>query len=311
MGRKIRVCVADDDTALAEVISEGLQATGFDAIPASGGKQALDIISKGHPGIAVVDIGLPDMDGYEVCKRIKADPKSADTTVIFVTGRGEPEDHEQGFGLGAVDYVTKPFNLPMLMVRVEAAMRMKTSQGLETLDTDTSMDSVYTDQLTGLRNRRFLMERLQEEVDKAHRYDYPVSCVVLDVDGMQPLDETAGPVSVEDLLAEVAMSLRSYTRSFDVLARYDGTLFAVLLPHTQLDNAVQYGEKIMNDVEATVFSDPNFPTKASMSVGVVTFQNGAATAADLIFGEAMRTLLNAKSQPKKHRLAARQLEKAH
>lgn len=310
MAKRIRVCVADDDTALAEVICEGLQATGIDAVPASGGKEAVEICKRGDIDLALLDINMPDLDGYEVCKRIKADKASQNTTVIFVTGRGEPEDHEKGFSLGAVDYVTKPFNLPMLMVRVEAAMRMKASQGLGTIDTDTSTDTVYTDQLTGLRNQKYLLERLQEEVDKAHRYDYPVSCVVFDVDGMRPLDETAGPVSLDDLLAEVAMSMRNYTRSYDVLARYDGTLFVALLPHTELGNAVRYGEKIMNDVEATVFSDPNFPTKASMSVGVVTFQNGAATAADLIFGEAMRTLLHAKSQPRPHRISARQLEKA-
>ncbi len=306
MAEKIRVCVVDDEAALAEVICEGLKATGIEAVPAGGGQEALDLCAKGGIDLVLLDVSMPGMDGYEVCRRLKANPATKDIVVIFVTGRTEPEDHEIGFALGAVDYVTKPFNLPMLMLRVESALRMKGAAP----GADANEDSGYTDQTTGLRNRRFLMERLQEEVDKAHRYNYPVSCVIVDVDGVQAMNEKCGAAELNDLLAEVAMAIRSYTRSYDVLARYDGTLFVALLPHTELANAMKYGEKVMNDIDATVFSDPGFPTKASVSVGVVSFQNGAATAADLVFGEAMRTLLKAKSMPKPYRIFGRQLEKA-
>ena len=90
------------------------------------------------------------------------------------------------------------------------------------------------------------------------------------------------------------MSIRGFSRGYDVVARYDGTLFASLLPHTSLENALGYGSKIIDDIAATTFSDPNFPTKAGISVGVVTCQNGSAQGADRIFGEAMRSLLLAK-----------------
>jgi len=307
MGRRIKICVADDEPVLAEVLCEGLRAHNFEAVQASTGQEALDLCHEGGVDLILLDINMPGIDGYETCQRLKANPDTEDITVIFVTGREDPEDHEKGFDLGAVDYVTKPFNLPMLMVRVESALRLKYSDQPNPLDTDNLVDVAYTDQLTGLRNQRFLMERLQEEVDKAHRYNYPVSCVILDLDNMHGIDEDAGPVSLDDLLAEVAMSMRSYTRSYDILARYDGTLFVALLPHTQLENALTYGKKIMDDVDATTFSDPNFPTRAAMSVGAVTFQNGSATAADVVFGEAMRTLLKAKSQPKPDRIFGRHL----
>ncbi|MCH7910292.1 MAG: GGDEF domain-containing protein [Candidatus Hydrogenedentes bacterium] len=153
----------------------------------------------------------------------------------------------------------------------------------------------YTDQLTGLRNRRFLMERLAEEVDKAQRHNLPLSCLIMDVDNISPVDADSGAVSVDDLLAEVAMTLRTYTRTYDVLSRYDGTMFAVLLPHTPLSDATEYASKILNEVDATIYSDPNMPTKASMSVGIVTCSNGGSSDAEEIFGEAMRTLLKAKS----------------
>ncbi len=306
MSKRIRVCVCDDEAALAEVICEGLKNTGIDAVPAGGGAEALAVCAKGDIDLILLDVSMPGMDGYDVCRRLKANPATKDIVVIFVTGRGEPEDHEIGFALGAADYVTKPFNLPMLMLRVESALRQKGVK--EDLDGDSAN---YTDETTGLKNRRFLMERLQEEADKAHRYNYPVSCVIVDVDGVEAVNDKCGAAELNDLLAEIAMSIRGYTRSYDVLARYDGTLFVALLPHTELGNALKYAEKVINDVDASVYSDPGFPTKASVSVGVVTFQNGASSSADLIFGEAMRTLLKAKSMPKPRRLYGRQLEKAH
>jgi len=310
MARKAKICVADDEPVLAEVIAEGLKAIGFDAVPAENGERAIEVCREQDIDLILLDVQMPGMDGYEVCQRLKQDPATKDIIVIFVTGRDEPEDHERGFDLGAVDYVTKPFNLPMLMVRVEAALRMSAPTP-ETLDAEDFVDTAYTDQLTGLRNQRYLLDRLQEEVEKAHRFDYPVSCVVLDLDGMQAVDPDAGAVEVDDMLAEVAMSLRNYTRSYDILARYDGTLFTALLPHTDLDSAMKYGEKILNDVESTVFSDPSHPTRATMSIGIVTFQNGSATAADFVFGEAMRSLLKAKTLPRSSRIFGRALDAVH
>ena len=303
-----RILVVEDEADILEVIIYNLKREGYRVEGTQDGGEAMKRIRNDLPDLVILDLMLPGLDGIEVCRQIKASADMKDITVMFVTGLEEPEDHEKGFDLGAVDYVTKPFNLPMLMVRVESALRMKYANEPNPLDTEGIIDTAYTDHLTGLRNQRYFLERLQEEVDKAHRYDYPVSCVILDLDGMEAVNAEAGPVALDDLLVEVAMSIRSYTRSYDVLGRYDGTLFVALLPHTDLKSALEYGTKIMEDIDATTFSDPSFPTKATMSVSAVTFQNGSAIAADLVFGEAMRTLLRAKSQPKPMRIAGRNLD---
>lgn len=295
MGRTIKVCVVDDDVESATVLCEGLKLHQYGAFQVHTGEAALEACAHGDIDLVLLDIMLPDIDGYEVCKRLKESPATEDISVVFVTVKGEQEAISKGYNLGAVDYITKPYNLPMVMLRVDAALRGKYLSDQRLMNSDIFMDMGSTDYLTGLRNRRFLMERLHDEVAKAHRYDFPVSCAIIDVDEIEAVDEEIGPVSMDDLLAEVAMSLRSSTRSCDVLARYDGTLFAALLPHTPLQDALGYGAKIMSDIDATTFSDPNFPTKAHVSVGVVTCQNGSAQGADLVFGEAMRSLLQAKS----------------
>ena len=290
-----RICVADDCVETATVLCEGLKLHGYDAIPAYSGGEALNLCAKEPFDMILLDVCIPEIDGYEVCRRLKADPKTRDIGVLFVTVKGTVDDIARGFDLGAIDYITKPYNLPIVMVRVDAAFRAKSVQDELRGRYDMLRDTVYTDELTGLRNRRFMLERLQEEVEKAHRYDYPISCVVLDVDEIRAEDEELGPVSMDDLLAEVAMTLRNHSRTYDVLARYDGTLFVAVLPHAPLADAVGYAEKILGEIDATTFCDPSFPTEVRLSCGIITCRNGSAHAADFVLGEAMRGLLQAKS----------------
>lgn len=299
MTPKIRVCVVDDHVESTKVLCEGLEMHDYEALPAHTGGEALDICASESIDLILLDIGLPDMDGYEVCKRLKESPNTRDIAVIFVTIKGEAEDISRGYQLGATDYIAKPYSLPMVMVRLDAVVRNKWIHDEIRAADDDATATAYTDYLTGLRNRAYLTERLQEEVDKAHRYDVPLSCIVFDVDEITALDDESGPASIDDLLAEISMGFNTASRNYDILARYDGTLFAAVLPHTPLEQALQYVDKILDDVDATTFSDPNFPTKISMSVGAVSCRNGTAKSADTIFGEAMRSLLEAKSQPGK------------
>lgn len=264
----------------------------YDVIVCHSGEEALQICMNDQIDLVLLDVCMPGVDGYEVCRQLKDSPKSRNMVVIFVTVKGTTEDVAHGFRLGAADYITKPYNLPIVMVRVEAAMRQRKQASHH----DADIDTAYTDHLTGLRNRRYLLERLQEEFEKAQRHDYPVSCLVFDVDDVGAVDVDLGPGSMDDILAEVAMALRSYTRSYDILARYDGTTFAVILPHTSLQQAMVYANKIVEEIENTTFCDPSFPTHATLSVGVTCSQNtGPTTGGELLLGEAMRGLLQAKN----------------
>lgn len=292
---RCRVCVADDCVETAAVLCEGLKLHNYEACAVHTGTDALELCAKGGIDLVLLDICLPDISGYDVCTRLKQNPATRDIDVMFVTVKGSPQEVAKGFSLGATDYICKPYNLPMVMVRVDAVMRDKRHRDRLRLEHELLLEETYTDHLTGLRNRRYLLERLQEEVEKAHRYNYPVSCVVFDIDDVRPIDDELGPVSMDDLLAEVAMAIRNYSRTYDILARYDGTVFAAILPHVPLEDARRYALKIMAEVGATTFSDPNFPTEASLSVGIVACQNGSARGAEDVLGEAMRGLLQAKS----------------
>lgn len=277
----------------------GLRMNNYRALPAYTGEEAVDLCLSGKVDVLLLDVELPDMDGYAVCRQLKANPNTADIPVIFITAHSDAENVIQGYNLGAADFIAKPFNLPIVMIRIEAIMR--TMQSRDDLPpADEMIDTAYTDQLTGLRNSRFLLERLQEEVEKAHRYDYTVSCLVLDVDDTKALDAELGTAALDDILVEIAMAMRSSSRNYDILARYDGALFAAVLPHALIEEAVRYAQKINEEISTITFNDPCFPTRANLRFGIVSCRNGAAKGADHILGEAMRGLLKAKSYEGKH-----------
>lgn len=301
-----RVCVVEDCPDTAEVLSEGLRLNGYRVESVRTGAEALAVCRRGDIDLVLLDVVLPDIDGYAVCQQLKSDPRTSDIVVIFATAKESRDDIVHGFNVGAVDYITKPYNLPMVMIRVDAAMRMHELQNKLRAQDEVLVDTAYTDTLTGLRNRRYLLERLQEEVEKAHRYNYPVSCLVFDLDEVTPLDDELGPAPLDDLLTEIGLAIRNYSRTYDILARYDGTVFAAVLPHTPLDQAVVYADKIMKEMDSTTFADPCFPTQAKLSVGIACCRNGSAHGAEYVLGEAMRGLLQAKSNPR-DRMAARNL----
>lgn len=279
---------------------------GYEAVGVLTGAQAISRCAAGDIDLLLLDIGLPDISGHEVCKKLKEDKKTKDIPIIFVTARGEAVDIAQGYALGAVDYIAKPYNLPIVMIRVESAMRTRQINDYLSCNLDLLQDPIYTDHLTGLHNRRFLLERLQEEIEKAHRYDYPVACVVLDVDEISAVDEEVGGASLDDLLVEIALSLRNSSRNHDILARYEGALFVAVLPHAKLKDAISYANKIQEEVTATTYSDPSFPTRAKLSFGIVACQNGHSRTADEVLAEAMRNLFHAATHPG-NRIVAKEL----
>ncbi|MFM1918849.1 MAG: hypothetical protein RLZZ303_483 [Candidatus Hydrogenedentota bacterium] len=288
------------------MLCEGLKLHGYDAVMAHSGAEALERIAQGGVQLILLDVSLPDTDGYEVCRRLKADPATRDIPVIFVTAKGSADDVQHGYALGAVDYIAKPYNLPIVMVRVDSALRSRELTDLVGINPDMYHDTCYTDSLTGLRNRRYFLERLQEEVEKAHRYNHPVSCLVVDVDEVRSVEQQAGHPDHEEVLVEVAVAMRQRSRNYDIVARIESGLFAAVLPHAPLDDAVIYARKIEDEFAhiedhngASVFR-PATASQAKLRFGVVSCRNGSSRGADQVMAMCMRKLFEAKSHHEKN-----------
>lgn len=302
-----KICVVDDSVDEATVLCDGLRLFGYEAVAAYSGREALARCRNETIHLVLLDVGLPDIDGYEVCRQLKQDPITSDIPVIFVTASGSTREVAHGYKLGAIDYVAKPYNLPIVIIHVDAALRTRQGQ-MELLSGPyLPADPVYTDHLTGLRNRRFLYERLQEEAEKAHRYRYPISCMMLEIEESAAGDDSSTVISLDDMLVEVAIALRNSSRTFDILARYDDTQFAAVLPHIRMSDAVSYANKIKHELEVSMVAGSDEERGAAMCFGIVTSSaRPRVPSADELLGEAMRNLLIAKSGAP-NRISARDL----
>lgn len=289
------ICVADSDEASARLLADGLKLNEYEVRVLNTAAEVCRECRKGDIQVLVLDAALAGADGVALARQLKADRQTSDLVILLALDKEAQKRFSIEDALGVDDYVTKPYNLPMVMIRVETLIRKRRNVNALKVGEEPLGDTSYTDELTGLRNRRYLLERLQEEVEKAHRYNFPVSCVVFDVSEVEALDDELGAVSLDDLLVELAMAMRNYSRTFDILARYDGTLFAAVLPHVDRDRAVQYAQKILSEVENTTFADPCYPSKTRLSAGIVACKNGSARGAEAVLGEAMQSLLAAQS----------------
>lgn len=298
--KNIRVCVADDNRDEVLILCESLKLHNYEAIPAFSGMEAIDLCKSGSVDLLLLDIGLPDIDGIEVCRRLKADPDTHDIPIIFITARGSSQDVALGHDLGAVDYIAKPYNLPMVLVAVEMALRTLHTSAYIDSPVEFWDDPVYTDPITGLRNYRFLMERLEEEIVRTDRHKTPLSCIILDfadydIHEEENTDRTE-LLESESFLQDVALALKQNSRSCDILTRFESSKFVIVLPNQNLERAVKYAQKIAKEVEKN-FLEEEKTVSLQTKFGIVSCKDKSVPSGEELLGIAMKNLLRAFTRP--------------
>lgn len=233
---------------------------------ASNGTKGLEMARSERVDLILLDIGLPDINGYELCRMLKNDPETAHLPIIFLTGFSSPGDEAAGLEAGAVDYIVKPINAPILRARVQTHMVLKLQRDyLELL--------IREDALTSLINRRGFDEILAREWRRAARAGKPLSLIMIDVDAFKPYNDNYGHVAGDECLRKVADSLSSVLhRGGDHLFRYGGEEFAALLAETPFDFVELMADRLRTAVEAA-----QLPHAYSGVKNVVTVSAGAAT----------------------------------
>ena len=292
--RRYKVCVADKCADETTRLCNELKQHNYLAVAVPTGREAVTLCESGDIDLLIASTTLPDFPGADVCHHLETNPGTCDIPVLLTVEKSEWATIKDRECPKAGEFIKKPLNFPMVMMKLDALLRKHDTTKDTALPLDFVLDTAYTDQLTGLQNRKFLFERLQEEVEKAHRHDFPVSCIMVDIDDILAVEEGWGAASTEDILAEIAFTLRHASRNYDILVRYDGAQFVAVLPHAPLDDAILYAEKIQKAIDLNSFCDP--PSKAKARFGIASCRNGSARGAKNILGEAMRGLLHAKSQ---------------
>ncbi len=277
MGDTPTLLIVDDVATNIEILASALKSA-YRLRIATGGMEALAVALKDpHPDLILLDIMMPDLDGFEVCKRLKEDDRTRNIPVIFVTARDTPDDEEAGLRLGAVDYITKPFNLPIVRARIRNHIALK--QKTDLLERLANIDG-----LTGLPNRRRLDEQLEIEWRRTLRNSEPISVLMMDVDRFKEYNDRNGHAAGDQCLGLIADTLRlALSRPGDLVARYGGEEFTAILPDTSAEGAATLAERLRENVEAATRALPGGP---------VTISVGTATQVPLE-GEVSSTLLEA------------------
>ena len=238
------ILIVDDTPTNIQVLAENL-IKDYKIKVAASGKAALETIAQqGVPDLILLDVMMPDMDGYEVCRHLKNNPQTSAIPVIFVTAMNEASNEEYGLNLGAMDYITKPFYLPVVKARIRNHIRLKQT-------TDLLEAMAWIDGLTGIPNRRRFDQALEIEWKRAQRSQLSLGLIMLDVDFFKAYNDHHGHGAGDICLKQVASLLTaSASRSSDLAARYGGEEFVMLIPETEIDGVHKMAERLCQRIES-------------------------------------------------------------
>ncbi len=238
---RYRVLVVDDQITNIQLLNHMLKEH-YDVSMARSGEQAITLCQRLKPDLLLLDIVMPDMDGFEVCRRLKADALTRDIPIIFVTGSDCDDDEAHGLATGAVDFMTKPLRAPSVLARVKTHLTIKAQA-------DLLRQMAFIDGLTGVANRRHFDDTLRSEWLRARRTGSSVGLVMIDIDHFKDYNDRHGHQAGDDCLKRVAKRLRdSLRRPGDLLARYGGEEFVCLLADTDLAGAQQVAETLLRNI---------------------------------------------------------------
>ncbi|GAB6043258.1 diguanylate cyclase [Endothiovibrio diazotrophicus] len=288
------ILLVDDDPISMELL-DGILGETYRCLKAMGGEEALGVVGGEElPDLVLLDVNLPDMDGFELCRRIKGDDRYAAVPIIFVTATGSAENEVHGFNLGAVDFLTKPFSAAVVRARVKTHLRLKAQ-------TEMLERMAWLDGLTSLPNRRRFDAALELEGRRAYRERLPLAVLFIDVDSFKAYNDHYGHGAGDECLRKVADALQgAVCRPADLVARYGGEEFAVLMPNTDREGALEVAERMREGVERICirhdFSGDH--PMVTVSIGAVAAVPGGMEEVAALVDQADQALYQAKGEGK-------------
>lgn len=266
MKEKSKILIVDDIKTNLRLLEKRLSSE-YECLCAQDGEAALEIVKNNSPDLILLDIQMPGIDGFEVCRRLKEDESSMHIPVIFLTSLSEDEDETKGLELGAVDYVTKPLRMPIVKARIKNHLELKKVR-------DLLEKQAFIDGLTGIPNRRRFDEVLEREWYRGMRSKKPLSLILMDIDFFKKYNDNYGHKQGDICLQLVAQSIaESMKRAGDFVARYGGEEFVVILPETDTQGAILVADIVRESLKRVdiVHGYSDAASHVSLSQGIATF----------------------------------------
>ncbi len=293
------ILIVEDNDKDAKLIQNYLRGEAYIIKQAKDGEEAISRARQENIDLILLDILLPGMNGFEVCRRLKVMDQTKDIQVVAITSLNDMESKVKGIDLGADDYLVKPINMHELRVRLKALVKKKAYLDRLHADYEMAVHSAITDKLTGLYNHAYFEHFLGLEVKRSLRQNMPVSLMMLDIDDFKKYNDTLGHLAGDQILSELGQLLKMNIREIDVAARYGGEEFSVVLPGIDLKGAETTAERIREVIYTNDFA-PELSLaskKLSVSIGVAACPSDAETVQELI-NKADMALYKAKREGK-------------
>ncbi|WP_297078560.1 diguanylate cyclase [Thermoleptolyngbya sp. M55_K2018_002] len=290
----INILIVDDTPANLQLLTSLLRRRGYEVRAANSGALGLAIARATRTEVVLLDISMPEMDGFTVCEQLKSDQRTRDISVIFVSALSEVVDKVKAFAVGGVDYITKPFHVQEVVARVETHLTLRRLQQQlqaqnerlqqemrDRLAAEAALQAANlelkrlanSDGLTQVANRRRFDEYLSQEWQHMLREQQPLSLILCDVDCFKAYNDVYGHQEGDQCLRQVAQVIdAAVKRAVDLVARYGGEEFAMILPNTASEGAQQVAQEIQASIKALAL-----PHAASSAAPIVTLSQGIAT----------------------------------
>lgn len=265
-----RVLVVDDNELIRRLAASLLKKKNFTVETAASGRYALEQVSVFIPDVIVLDVMMEGMDGFECCRRLKAEDTTRDIPVVMISSNAESIDKIKGLEIGAADYVAKPFDYGELLARVETQVKMKRLLDELAAKNARLEEMVRKDSLTNLYNHRCFHERIHAEFDESMRSSKPLCCIVCDIDHFKKINDTSGHQAGDMLLQSLSSIFLSMMRRCDTASRYGGDEFAFILPETDAHTGAAFAEQIRQRIASTVFCASGRDISITVSMGLAS-----------------------------------------
>ncbi|MGB6338461.1 MAG: response regulator [Candidatus Aminicenantaceae bacterium] len=278
------VLLVEDNEIDRNIILKVLENESLRLETVKNGQEAISSIQSGEVDLILLDILLPDINGFEICKRLKTMDTAKDIPVIVITCLDDIDSKITGVKLGADDFLIKPINTRELKARIKVLLEKKDQLDRLRTHYENALSSASIDSLTGLYNHGYFKKFLSLEVKRSLRQQYPVSLLMIDIDEFKLFNDTLGHIKGDDILHNLGNLIRSVIREVDLIARYGGDEFVVILPYSDRNGAVTVSNRIQNAISSNeVFKEFSKDlNELTVSIGVAEFPLDCVDDEDMI-----------------------------
>jgi len=311
------ILAIDDQPDNLTLLQRILTSRGYQVLLETSGITAIATAQKTPPDLILLDISLPEMDGYDVCRKLKEIEQLKDVPVIFVSALSDVLDKVKAFSVGGIDYITKPYDFEEVLARVQTHLqirRLQTKLEEKTVSLEAEIARrikaeeelkllASLDPLTGIHNRRTFFEMAEKELERTLRYGNAISLLMLDIDHFKQVNDTFGHLVGDQVLITFANLCRGNLRSFDLIARFGGEEFVALLPRTDLSMGETIAERLRLLSARTEFTCEKTSLSITISAGITNLEANQTLTLATMIEQADQALYQAK-QAGRNRVAS-------